>query len=162
MLLACSLKRSLVSCAYVLLIGAGSAVMADDMTSFATGGYARALRTAEMMNKIDTDHDHSVSKAEWDAYQAKLFEMMDADRSGVLDHGEFMEAKNDEMASFATGGYASALRSKEMLARIDSDNDGMVTRAEFAAFQNKVFESMDTSRKLILDQYQFFGKPATN
>ena len=162
MMLARSLKHSLVSCAYVLLLGAGSAVMADDMVSFATGGYARALRTAEMMNRIDIDGDHMVSKAEWDAYQAKLFQMMDADKSGVLDHGEFMEAKRDDVVSFATGGYASALRSKEMLARIDSNNDGTVTRAEFSAFQDKVFDSMDTSRRLIVDQYQFFGEPAKN
>ena len=162
MMLASSLRRSLLSCACMLLLGAGSAVIADDMVSFATGGYARALRTAEMMNKIDVDGDHIVSKAEWDAYEAKLFEMMDADKSGVLDHGEFMEAKSDEVVSFATGGYASALRSKEMLARIDSNNGGMVTSAEFSAFQGKVFDSMDTSRKLIVDQYQFFGEPAKN
>jgi hypothetical protein len=162
MRLARSHKRSLVSCASVLLLGAASVVSADDMTSFATGGYASALRTVEMMNKIDLNNDHMVSKAEWDGYQAKLFEMMDADKSGVLDHGEFMEANGDKVVSFATGGYVSALRSKEMLAKIDSDNDGKVTRAEFSAFQDKVFESMDTSKKQMVDQYQFFGKPATN
>lgn len=162
MMFASSIRSSLGSCAFVLFLGASSAVIADDMASFATGGYARALRTAEMMDKIDANHDHMVSKAEWDTYQAKLFEMMDGDRSGVLDHGEFMEAKSDEVASFATGGYASALRTKEMLAMIDADADGQVTRAEFSAFEDKVFESMDTHKKLMVDKYQFFGTPATN
>ena len=156
-----SLNRTLLSCACLLLLGGGRAALAD-MVSFATGGYARALRTAEMMERIDTNADHMVSKAEWDAYQAKLFAMMDADGSGVLDNDEFMEARNEEMVSFATGGYASALRTKEMRAKIDADGDGKVTRAEFSAFQDKVYASMDTSKKLILDEYQFFGQPAAD
>ena len=161
-MLTMSLKRPLLSGACLLLLAGSSAILADDMVSFATGGYARALRTAEMMNKIDADGDHRVSKSEWDVYQGKLFAMMDADASGVLDHGEFMEARAEEVVSFATGGYAGALRTAEMLARIDADNDGKVTRAEFAGFQDKVFESMDTGRKLLVDRYQFFGEPAHN
>ena len=147
------------ACTVLLMLGSESNALAD-MTSFATGGYVRALRTQEMMDKMDGNGDHMVSKAEWDAYQGKLFAMMDADSSGVLDHDEFMSAKAEEMVAFSTGGYASALRTKEMLAKIDADNDGRVTRAEFAAFQDKVFDSMDTTRKQMLDKYQFFGHPA--
>jgi hypothetical protein len=154
--------RAFASCAALLMLGGSSVALAGDMASFATGGYARALRTPEMMDRIDRDGDHRVSKAEWDGYQERLFSMMDANQSGVLDHGEFMEAKSEDMASFATGGYASALRTREMLERIDADGDGQVSRAEFTAFQDKVFESMDTARTLILDKYQFFGQPAGN
>ena len=49
-----------------------------------------------------------------------------------------------------------------MLSRIDADSDGQVTRAEFSAFQDKVFASMDTSKKQMIDKYQFFGEPARN
>jgi Ca2+-binding EF-hand superfamily protein len=157
-----SCRRTLASCAFLFVLGGSSIALADDMASFATGGYARALRTAEMMNKIDANGDHMVSKAEWDGYQAKSFAMMDADSSGVLDHDEFMTAKSEEMVAFATGGYATALRSKEMLAKIDADSDGKVTRAEFSAFQDKVFASMDTSKKQMVDKYQFFGEPDRN
>ena len=153
-------RSAFASCAILLMFGSAAA-LAGDMTSFATGGYARALRTQEMMDKIDANGDHMVSKAEWDAWQGKSFAMMDADSSGVLDHDEFMSAKADEMVAFSTGGYASALRTREMLARIDANNDGKVTRAEFAAFQDKVFDSMDTSKKQMLDKYQFFGQPAS-
>jgi len=154
-------RCAIASCLVLLTLGGGSDALAGDMTSFATGGYVRALRTQEMMDKMDGNGDHMVSKAEWDAYQGKLFAMMDADSSGVLDHDEFMSAKADEMVVFSTGGYASALRTKEMLAKIDANNDGKVTRAEFAAFQDKVFDSMDTSKKQMLDKYQFFGNPAS-
>ena len=155
-------KRAFASCAMLLVIGASSMALADDMVSFATGGYARALRTQEMMDKIDANADHTVSKAEWDEYQLRSFAMMDADGSGVLDHDEFMSAKTEEMVAFATGGYARALRSKEMHARIDADGDGKVTRAEFSAFQDKVFASMDTSNQLLVGNYQFFGEPVRN
>jgi len=153
-------RSAFVSCAMLLTLGSVHGVLADDMTSFATGGYASALRTAEMMDKIDANGDHMVSKAEWDAYQGKTFAMMDADSSGALDHDEFMTAKSSEMASFSTGGYVSALRTSDMLAKIDADHDGKVTRAEFSAFQDKVFESMDTSGKKMLDKFQFFGNPS--
>src|SRR5262245_37872719 len=150
-------RSAFVSCAILLTFGSVHAVLAEDMSSFATGGYARELRTAEMMDKIDANGDHMVSKAEWDTYQGKAFAMMDADSSGALDHDEFMTAKSTEMASFATGGYASALRTSDMLARIDADHDGKVTRAEFSAFQDKVFAIMDTAGKKMLDKSAFFG-----
>ena len=44
------------------------------MASFATGGYARGLQTPEMMHKIDTDSDGTVSHDEFIAYQMKVFE----------------------------------------------------------------------------------------
>jgi hypothetical protein len=35
---------------------------ADDVVSFATGGYAPGLRTKEMMDKIDTNRDGTISQ----------------------------------------------------------------------------------------------------
>ena len=58
-----------------------------------------------MMNKIDTNGDHVVSKSEWDAYQEHLFMMLDVDRSNALDKPEFMSSESKPMMSFATGGF---------------------------------------------------------
>jgi hypothetical protein len=68
-----------------------------DMASFATGGYARGLRTKAMMHKIDTDADGTVSHEEYIAYQTKVFDMMDTSTAhkGMLGKEEIM---------FATGG----------------------------------------------------------
>jgi EF hand len=63
---------------------------ADDMVSFATGGYARGLRTKAMMHKIDTDGDGTVSHDEFIAYQSKVFDMMDKTKSGSLGPQEFL------------------------------------------------------------------------
>jgi len=51
--------------------------VADDVASFATGGYAVGLRTKEMMHIIDTDGDGTISRTEWDAYQEKVFNALD-------------------------------------------------------------------------------------
>jgi len=70
------------------------------MVSFATGGYARGLRTGAMMHKIDTDGDGTVSHDEFIAYQVKIFDMMDTSTThkGMLGSQEM----------FATGGNNAA------------------------------------------------------
>jgi Ca2+-binding EF-hand superfamily protein len=142
----------------LVLIGAAAVVMADDMVSFATGGYAKQLRTPEMMHKIDTNNDGMVSQAEWDAYQQKLFAMLDADGSGALDNKEFMQAHRNDVTSLATGGFATALRTPEMFAKLDADHDGKVSREEFVAYQTKLFDMMDTGKTHMLGQNEFFGR----
>ena len=98
----------------VILAGLSCASLAsaDDMVSFATGGYARGLRTMAEMHKIDTDGDGTVSKAEWLAYQDKVWAALDKDKKGSIDEKEFM-AHSPSMATFATGGYARGLQTKE-------------------------------------------------
>jgi EF-hand domain pair/EF hand len=60
------------------------------MVSFATGDYARGLKTKEMMHKIDADGDGAVSHDEFIAYQTKLFEMLDTNHTGSLGPQEFL------------------------------------------------------------------------
>jgi hypothetical protein len=71
-----------------------------DVASIATGGYARALRSAAMMHKIDTDGDGTVSHDEFIAYQTQVFDMMDTSTThkGQLGKSEIM---------FSTGGAAT-------------------------------------------------------
>ena len=67
----------------VILFFSLSAV-ADDVASFATGGYAAGLRSKEMMNIIDTDGDGTISRAEWDTYQEKVFKALDTHKRSKL------------------------------------------------------------------------------
>jgi hypothetical protein len=63
-----------------------------DVTGFASGGFARGLRTEAMMHKIDTDGDGTVSHEEYIAYQTKVFEMMDTSTAhkGMLGKEEML------------------------------------------------------------------------
>jgi EF-hand domain pair len=130
---------------------------ADDMVSFATGGYARGLRTMAEMHKIDTDGDGTVSKAEWLAYQEKVFAALDKNKTGVVDEKEFLNPSSD-MATFATGGYARGLQTKAMMHKIDTDGDGTVSHDEFIAYQSKVFDMMDKNKNGSLGPQEFLGK----
>jgi hypothetical protein len=130
---------------------------ADDMVSFATGGYARGLRTLAEMHKIDTDGDGTVSKAEWLAYQEKVFAALDKNKTGAVDEKEFLSPSSD-MATFATGGYARGLQTKAMMHKIDTDGDGTVSRDEFIAYQSNVFDMMDKNKNGSLGPQEFLGK----
>lgn len=137
----------------------------DDMASFATGGYASGLRTRAVMHKIDANHDHMISRDEWLSFQNKVFAMLDENNTGKVDEAEYMRG-HPALASFATGGYASGLLTREMFNKIDANHDGTISRDEFIDYQLKVYDMMDTSsdHKGMLGPGEFFaagGKPAS-
>jgi hypothetical protein len=138
-------------------LSCASLAIADDMVSFATGGYARGLRTMDEMHKIDTDGDGTVSKAEWLAYQEKIFMALDKNKTGIIDEKEFL-APSSVMVTFATGGYARGLQTREMMHKIDTDGDGTVSHDEFIAYETKVFDMMDKNHTASLGPQEFLGK----
>jgi hypothetical protein len=132
--------------AAVLTLTCLSAAMADDTVAFATGGYARALRSREVMNKIDTDGDGTISKAEWNAFQEKVFAALDVHKKGSLSAEIFVSRRCARLVSFATGGFANGLCSIETSRDIDTNGDGRISHDEFMIYQGKIFDMMDTSR----------------
>ena len=120
--------------------------MADDIVSFATGGYASGLRTKEMMHKMDTNGDGMISKDEWTAFQERAFDALDKDKSGYIDEAEFTATSNENFA-FATAAYARGLMTKEMFMKIDVDGDGKISREEFLAYHRKIFDMLDKHKK---------------
>ena len=141
-----SSRRTLVALAGALTILGSWSAAADDSASFATGGYARGLRSREMMHKMDTDGDGMVSRAEWIAYQEKVFTALDTHKRGSLSAEIFVSRRCARLVSFATGGFATGLCSKETSRDIDTDGDGRISHEEFMIYQGKIFDMMDTSR----------------
>ena len=62
-----------------------------------------------------------------------------------------------DMVSFATGGYASALHSKSVMHRMDTNHDNRVSRKEWIAFQNKVFTMIDRHRMGEVDESEYLS-----
>jgi EF hand len=120
--------------------------VADDVASFATGGYAAGLRTKEMMSIIDTDGDGTISRAEWDAYQEKVFNALDTHKRGRLNTTIFAGRTEVRLGtSLATGGYARGLASAELAHKIDANGDSWISHEEWMTYQGKIFEMMNTS-----------------
>jgi Ca2+-binding EF-hand superfamily protein len=118
--------------------------VADDVGSFATGGYARGIRSEELMRKM-TNSTGMLTKDEWIAFHEKIFRILDKKGTGVIDAQEYISASGGDVVTFATGGYARGLRTKEMMDKIDTDRDGTISQAEFITYLTKVFDMMDTS-----------------
>jgi Ca2+-binding EF-hand superfamily protein len=153
-------RISMAAAPLTVLAGAAlcmSLAVADEMVSFATGGFARGLRTISEMHKIDTDGDGNVSKAEWLAYQEKVFAALDNAKTGTVDEKEFLTPASD-MVTFATGGYARGLQTKAMMHKIDTDGDGTVSHDEFIIYQTKLFDMMDKNHTGTLGPDEFLGK----
>jgi len=54
-----------------------------------TKDYIRSLSSLKMMDMMDGNKDHMVSKEEFMAYQSRLFDMMDRNKDGMIDKQEW-------------------------------------------------------------------------
>jgi EF hand len=134
---------ALLACVFALSYSFPS--IADDVASFATGGYARGLRSEDLMKKM-TNGSGMLTKDEWISFHEKIFAMLDKKKTGFVDAEEFISASGgDDVVTFATGGYARGLRTKEMMDKIDTNRDGKISQAELMAYVTKIFDMMDTS-----------------
>ena len=145
MLRSYSLRRlaPLLVCGF-FAVGLSSASLAADVASFATGGYARGIRSEELMEKM-TNGTGKLTKDEWIAFHEKIFAMLDKKKTGSVNAAEYVSADGGDVVTFATGGYARGLRSREMMEKIDTDGDGSISHEEFITYLTKVFDMMDTN-----------------
>jgi Ca2+-binding EF-hand superfamily protein len=97
----------------------------------ATGG-TRTDRFAQgMLKRVDTDHDGKISQAEFNVESANVFKRMDKNGDGKL--------ASDEMHGWR-GGHPGG---HFFLARMDQNHDGEITKAEFTAASDAMFQKLD-------------------
>ena len=92
-----------------------------------------------ILQRVDTDKDGKISKAEFDAEGSKLFAKLDDNGDGKITENEMPQR---HWARF--GG--------QMFDRMDADKDGKVTKAEFQAAGDKMFQRMDKNGDGIIEK----------
>lgn len=150
-------RMLIVGLGFMALILGGQVARADDMVSFATGGYATGLRTMETMHAMDTDGDGMVSLEEWTAFQNRVFSALDKGHTGFIDASEFYGSDLD-MSPVAPGAFIKGLRTKEMFMKIGPDAQGKISREQYLRFQQKIFEMMDKHHRENLSPTDFILK----
>lgn len=119
--------------------------------------FAQAQQTApaqprgpgHMMERIDTNNDGTVTRAEFDAAQQTRFTQLDTNRDGSIS-AEERRAGRPERPEGARGegrgpGGPGGPDGPGMH-NPDANNDGVITRAEFLAGPTAMFERLDANR----------------
>ncbi|WP_404710251.1 EF-hand domain-containing protein [Sphingomonas sp. MMS24-J13] len=99
---------------------------------------------AAMLDKADTDHDGRISRAEFIAARAADFARLDRNGDGVISRLDFTR-----ILKFRP---QAAARIDAMIAAMDSDHDGKVTRAELAAAPPLLFDRADADHDNFVDK----------
>lgn len=93
------------------------------------------------LDKMDTDGDGLVSRAEHSAGAQRMFTEMDTNRDGVVTAAE-MDAKKDAKRGDKNRDEMSAT---ERIKMIDQNADGNLSSAEHIAGAEQMFDKMDTN-----------------
>ena len=150
-------KIALISSMLLSVAAISLPAFAADAT-LGTGGYAREMHKMAMMKMLDANGDHMVSKEEYDAYYAKIFDELDANHDGVVDATEWAGPTKASKLDLTTGGYSRELRSMKMMAKIDTKGDHKITKEEFLAFHDAVFAAMDKKGDGQITANEWLGK----
>ena len=100
--------------------------------------------TQHILERVDTDKDGKISKAEFDAEGSKMFAKLDENSDGKI--------ASDEMPQRHWARFGG-----QMFDRMDADHDGNVTKAEFQAAGEKMFQRMDKNNDGIIEKDEMSG-----
>ncbi|MEO7432059.1 MAG: hypothetical protein ABIR62_08540 [Dokdonella sp.] len=111
--------------------------------AIATAAYEKNMRTLSIMQKVDADGDHVVTREELDGYFGKVFDALDRNHDGLLDRKEWVGARREpDVISLSNGGYARALGSLRMMKIVDANADQKVGRREFVDAHQAMYSYM--------------------
>ncbi|SIN86561.1 EF-hand domain-containing protein [Vannielia litorea] len=107
---------------------------------------APALAQGQGFDRIDSNGDGRISRAEVDTLRLMIFDRMDADGNAVLTRAEVEAAQEAARARMQRG--------SQRLWRQDADGDGQLTRAEFSS-RARGFDMADENGDGTLSRAEF-------
>lgn len=116
-----------------LAFGTGIAAAADPATS-ASKTDKRAEWRQQMFDRIDTNHDGTISRAEYQAWVDARFDKLDANGSGKV--------SADDIANSAVAKERVQKRADQFVKHYDTSGTGEVTKADFEAKEMARFDRM--------------------
>ncbi|MFT4076558.1 MAG: EF-hand domain-containing protein [Asticcacaulis sp.] len=96
------------------------------------------------VKEADSNHDGMITRVEWQTYRTAQFSHFDRNGDGVLS-----EADRPRLAGRRNGG-----RLAEMMALLDQNHDGQVSRAEFVNGPMPAFDQADLDHNGVVDGYE--------
>ncbi len=114
----------------------------------------------DLMARVDTSKDGTVTYQEMEEFQKQRFSTADANRDGNLSQDEFLTAESRDQVRREV----RESRMKSMFSKLDQDGDGTLTQAESLQMATERFKWLDANGdgKITQDEMQAkrrFGRP---
>lgn len=114
------------------LCAVGAAVAAPVTDADIAKSNRRAEAKQRFFDRIDTDHDGKISRAEYQAWVDGRFDKLDANHDGVVDA--------NEVAQSPMAAERAQKRAEHFVERYDTSGSGKVSKADFEAKEMARFD----------------------
>jgi len=116
------------------LAAAATASAADPATAPSDGANKRAEWRQQFFDKVDTNHDGTISRAEYQAWVDSRFAKLDSNGDGTVDA--------NEVATSQAAAERVQKRAEGFVRRYDPSGDGQVSKADFEAKEMQRFDRL--------------------
>ncbi|MEM9880377.1 MAG: EF-hand domain-containing protein, partial [Pseudomonadota bacterium] len=136
---------------------AGATAVLFFATSSVAAPNERAARLDRMLERMDTDQSGALSYDEFIARSNQRFEKTDANSDGILSAQERENAKAERSARGGKPGQKRAGLGAGLLRKMDSNNDGDISRSEHDAHHQARFSRIDLNADGALTKDEFIA-----
>ncbi|MEM6681599.1 MAG: EF-hand domain-containing protein [Pseudomonadota bacterium] len=136
---------------------AGATAVLFFATSAVAAPNERAARLDRMLERMDTDQSGALSYDEFIARPNQRFEKTDANGDGILSAEERENAKAERSARGGKPGQKRAGLGAGLLRKMDSNNDGDISRSEHDAHHQARFSRIDLNADGALTKDEFIA-----